>query len=172
METNWDVILRPLVAKFRQRNHASFRSHLNNLDEDLMMEARIAAHKAIMAYRADKQTKLTTWIYTCVNKRLLSLHEYESTKPLYHDSEELPEIAVNDLDQLEHDLTMRSILTKAEYELYRLLFVEGYSQRELIEDGIMKERELRCLYPHILRKSKSLVENLTQNLTLKKRTKS
>lgn len=167
MEENLDGILGSLVAKFSHMN--SQRSYLNNRD-DLMSEARIAAHKAVQDFKAEKRTKLTTYVYTYVKNRLLTLQESESAKPLYHESNKIPETAVECIDQLDHDLTMRSLLTMREYEAYHLIYVQGWSERSLIENGTYKERDIKCLCLRISHKFKSHVESLNPVSMLKKPT--
>lgn len=65
-----------VIRKFKKSRHISDY-------DDFVAEARIAAWKAIVSYKSDKQTKLSTYIARCIANRLKDLNKkaYRQSTP-------------------------------------------------------------------------------------------
>jgi DNA-directed RNA polymerase specialized sigma subunit len=134
-----EAVLWSLVKRFTPKG-----TGLNTRD-DYMSEARAAAVFAVRGYDRAKNSSLEAFIVECVKNRLIDLHRKGKTEI------KTEELGDEGFYESEHDLnfqlTMEQILTKDEYGIYHLHFVEDRSACEI--SRLLKIRKgdiLACIH--------------------------
>lgn len=131
--------------------------------EDYIQEARIAAFKAIKNYRQDRKTKVSTFVYNCVENRFKDMHRYAMRKKrptlYFYDDFFVENFAsenfyYDDYDRINREITVRKILNGEEYELY-LRIMQGYRIYEIEKHSNKKKNELKECFTRILQKLES-----------------
>lgn len=139
---NMNSLLWHLVRKF-----FSHKINTLNTQEDLMSEARITAAKAIASYDVNNKSSLKTYVYKCVQNRLININNKEAKKV----SITIEDISGYNLDDFEFDISMRKILDQIQYEVYFKCFVEDKSQRETAKEIGISLRAVRNNYEQVLK---------------------
>lgn len=160
---NLDGLIWTLVGKFIKRNR--IEKHLNSTTEDLFSEARLAAIIAITKYDSTKQTKLSTWIYDCVQNHLLDIADKECGR---NEAAEFVELAPEEIEEIEDDskrsenfefiMSMKSILSAEEYALFMLHFVEDIPISVIVKNNVSSHKKARNLREAILGKYKTVCD--------------
>ena len=155
----YEGMLWHLVRKFTSRDKTISA-------DDLIQEAQIAAIAAISRYDSNKKASRKTFIYECVSNRLKDVCNRKVMVQASTTEWDLEAIGGEyTLDDVEFDLTMRSLLSEMEYKVYFKTFVQDKSSRDVAEDlNVTKYRVEKCLQ-HILHKFTSIVESRNNVLT-------
>lgn len=140
--------------------------------EDLFQEAQIAAFTAIAKYDATKKASMRTFVYRCVKAKLVDIQRDAMAQkrtaqivPLEDVMSELEGTAYNTIEDVEFNLTMKALLTHAEYRVYFLCFVEDKTLRDISSEMKCSLRRAHQCYQSILRKFALLEESHTRLLT-------
>jgi DNA-directed RNA polymerase specialized sigma subunit len=161
-----DELLWHLVNQHVRRQSRT-KTHLNT-EEDLFSEARIAAMVAITSYDLDKKTKLSTFVAECVTNRLRDIDRYERRRPSFDEiPEDLEGTGYDTIEDMEFNMTMRSVLNDREYLVYFKIFVEDRSIRDISvgENKIMSKGEASQCLRLILQKFRFLEKSQIRLLT-------
>ena len=122
---------------------------------------------AIAKYDSHKKAKLATFVTDCVNNRLIDIARYESHRPHCDEiPEDLEGTGYTTIQDLEFNMTMKTILTDREYLVYFKTFVEDRSIREISgKNKLMSRVEARTCYRSIIVKFQSLEKSQIKLLT-------
>ena len=96
--------------------------------EDALQQARLVTMIAMKKFDSDK-ARFTTFLWRCLHNHFCNAAKANSNRREKLSSE--IEASFNNVAELEHDLTMKMLLTQNEYAVYFKLFVAGYSKREV-----------------------------------------
>jgi len=130
--------------------------------DDLLSEARLAALFAVRTYSKKKQTKLTTYIFSCVRNHFINLSKKErANRLIYCDPQDLPEVAVRDPS---HDYDaqemLKKILNKDEMGVFYDYIIEGKTLKEISEDKRIEVWKVHRSFTRIVQNYKSIAKSL------------
>lgn len=119
-------------------HHSRFTSN-----DDLFQGCYKVALNALKQYKLDKNTKLKTFLTTCIRNYLADERRKQKIRV-----EELNACELDDSQYYEHDdflLTMRQLLSKFQYEIFILHYCEDFSLKEIaLAKGLKKQEVFRC----------------------------
>lgn len=151
--------------------------YVNHDYEDFVAEARLAAYIAITKWKSDKGTKVSTYVYKCVENKFKDMHRFanRNKRPtLYFYDDSLIEnfssenFHYDDYDRMNREISVRRILNGEEYELYSRI-MNGYRMCEIADLECEKNKlnynrnrgEIKKCFTRILQKLKSHGMSLT-----------
>lgn len=141
--------------------------------EDLFSEARLVALKVIKKYKADKNSKISTYVYHCVENRLKDISRKIGRSPIeYHgDFRRYEKASEQSCEDLEFALMMKGLLTDKEYVFFQKIYVEDFSMKDLTTgpNRIANRREANKCLARIHQKYLSLEKSQTKILTQRAR---
>jgi RNA polymerase sigma factor (sigma-70 family) len=155
-----DRLLLSFVWGYQKKYGSSFYNK-----EDLYCEARLAAYLAIKNYKEKKNTKLKTYIITCIKNHFSNLARKQRTsKIIYLQPKDLLHFdipkAENTYSDFDFHSTLHNLLSYEEFEIYQMYLVDGYTLQEIADLKGVEIWKAHRDFSRILQKYKSHVENL------------